>query len=172
MAASEFAQHQEIKVLYADHHGWLRNWLRRRLGDAFDAADLAHDTYLRVMRSGRLPPEGESRRHLTQIANGLVIDLYRRRQIEAACMEVLASQPKRHVISEEEQALAIEALVEIDTILRGLPSNVRTALLLCKVDGLGYREIAGRLKVSVSSVEKYIALGLQSCHQTLFGSGR
>ena len=172
MAASEFTQQQEIKVLYANHHGWLRNWLRRRLGDAFDAADLAHDTYLRVMRSGRIPPVDESRRHLTQIANGLVIDLYRRRQIEAACMEVLAQEPQQQEFSEEARALAVEALVEIDAILRSLHPYVRTALLLCKIDGMNYRDIAAQLKVSVSSVEKYIAAGLLSCHQAMLGLAR
>lgn len=172
MAASEFTQQQEIKVLYANHHGWLRNWLRRRLGDAFDAADLAHDTYLRVMRSGRIPPVDESRRHLTQIANGLVIDLYRRRQIEAACMEVLAQEPQHQEFSEEARALAVEALVEIDAILRSLHPNVRTALLLCKIDGMNYRDIAAQLKVSVSSVEKYIAAGLLSCHQAMLALPR
>lgn len=172
MAASEFTQQQEIEVLYANHHGWLRNWLRRRLGDAFDAADLAHDTYLRIMRTGRIPPVDESRRHLTQIANGLVIDLYRRRQIEAACMEVLAQEPQHQEFSEEARALAVEALVEIDAILRSLHPNVRTALLLCKIDGMNYRDIAARLKVSVSSVEKYIAAGLLSCHQAMLGLAR
>ncbi|MGV8294512.1 sigma factor, partial [Pseudomonas aeruginosa] len=40
---------QPIEVLYGDHHGWLRGWLRKRLGNAFDAADLAHDTYVRIL---------------------------------------------------------------------------------------------------------------------------
>lgn|GEM_PF-2369790 len=68
---------QAIEVLYSDHHSWLRNWLRKRLGSAFDAADLAHDTYVRIMVSSNIPPVDQSRRYLTQIANGLVIDLYR-----------------------------------------------------------------------------------------------
>ena len=75
---------QGIEGLYAEHHGWLRGWLRGRLGNAFDAADLAHDTYLRILSSGRMPEPQQSRQHLAQIAKGLVIDLYRRRQIEAA----------------------------------------------------------------------------------------
>ena len=27
-----------VDALYSDHHEWLRNWLRRRLGNAIDAA--------------------------------------------------------------------------------------------------------------------------------------
>lgn len=31
----------QIQVLYRDHHGWLTAWLRRRLGNTGDVADLA-----------------------------------------------------------------------------------------------------------------------------------
>lgn len=167
MSATEFALHRQIETLYADHHGWLRGWLRKKLGNAFDAADLAHDTYLRIMASGQVPAADDSRRHLTQIANGLVIDLYRRRQIEAAYLEAIAHLPEPLAPSAEQRALAIEALVEVDAILHGLPPKARAALLLCKLDGLGYREIAARLEVSVSSVEKYIASGLVACFRAV-----
>ena len=133
MAAAEFALQQQVEILYTDHHGWLRGLLRRTLGNAFDAADLAHDVYLQLLRTGRVPPADERRRHLTQIANGLVIDLYRRRRVEAAYLEALA-------------------------------------LLLCKLDGMAYRDIAAELGVSVSSVEKYIAAGLLACYQALHGA--
>ncbi|MDP5239635.1 sigma-70 family RNA polymerase sigma factor [Uliginosibacterium sp. 31-16] len=162
---ADFPLNQQIEALYAEHHGWLRGWLRKKLGNAFDAADLAHDTYLRIMATGRIPETGESRRHLTQIANGLVIDLYRRRQIEAAYLEALALQPEQTAPSEEVRALIIEALLEIDAILQGLAPKARTALLMCRLDGMSYREIADHLKVSPSSVEKYVAAGLLACYR-------
>lgn len=158
---------QTVEVLYSNHHGWLRGWLRKRLGNAFDAADLAHDTYVRVMVSGKIPGPEQSRSHLTQIANGLVIDLYRRRQLEAAYLEAIGLLPQGQVPSEESRALVIEALVEVDTILHGLAPRARTALLLCRLDGLSYREIAAELGVSVSSVEKYIAAGLAACYRAV-----
>jgi len=154
---------QSIDVLYSDHHGWLYGWLRRKLGNAFDAADLAHDTYLRILHTGRVPASEQSRQHLAQIANGLVIDLYRRRQIEAAYLDAIAHLPEALAPSEEARALAVEALVEIDAILHGLPQKAREALVLCKLDGLSYREIAQRMGVSLSSVEKYIASALIAC---------
>ncbi|WZB75780.1 sigma factor [Achromobacter insuavis] len=40
-----------LKTLYAEHHGWLRSWLRRKLGCPEQAADLAQDTFLRVLTS-------------------------------------------------------------------------------------------------------------------------
>lgn len=166
MVRPELELHQQIEVLYSNHHGWLQGWLRGKLGSAFDAADLAHDTYLRILARGRAPRPEESRQHLAQIANGLMIDLFRRRHIEAAYIEALAHLPPAATPTPEQRALIIEALTEIDTILASLPAKVREAFLLCKVEGLDYREIARRLDVSVSSVEKYMVRALLACCTT------
>jgi RNA polymerase sigma-70 factor (ECF subfamily) len=137
-ADARLALLQQIEILYADHHGWLRGWLRKRLGNAFDAADVAHDTYLRIMRSGRLPGPDESQRYLTRIANGLVVDLYRRRRIEAAYLEAIASLPAPLAPSEETRALAMEALLELAAILHALPAKARTALPLRRLASRAY----------------------------------
>ncbi len=34
-----------IEALYSGHHGWLYATLKRKLGNAMDAADLAQDTF-------------------------------------------------------------------------------------------------------------------------------
>ncbi|KDP83181.1 sigma-70 family RNA polymerase sigma factor [Cupriavidus basilensis] len=170
MSAAEPSLDQEIHHLYSDHHGWLRGWLRKKLGNAMDAADLAHDTYLRVLVSGAAPRPEQSRRYLTQIANGLVVDLYRRRRIESAYLATIADLPEAQSPSPETRALVLETLIEIDTILDRLAPKARRALLLCKLEGLSYREIAAQLRVSVSSVEKYIASALVACYATLFGA--
>jgi RNA polymerase sigma-70 factor (ECF subfamily) len=63
--------------------------------------------------------------------------------------------------------MAVQALVEIDAVLQSLPAKAREALLLRKLDGLSYRDIASRLAVSESSVEKYVASALLACYQAL-----
>ncbi|MBY4867520.1 sigma-70 family RNA polymerase sigma factor [Burkholderia anthina] len=170
MGVVESHAQRDFRALYNDHHGWLRGWLRKRLGNSCDAADLAHDTYLRVLASGATPRPDDSRRYLTQIANGLLIDLYRRRRIESAYLDTVRHLPEPETPSPETRALVIEALCEIDAMLDRLSPNARTALLLCKLDGLTYREIAARLGVSVSSVEKYVAAALRACYAVLYGS--
>lgn len=157
------AQQQQLEQLYRDHHSWLSGFLQRRLGCSHSAADLLQDTYLRLLTRGRLPEHAHSRGYLTRIAKGLVIDLYRRRRVEQAYLDELASQPEASHPSPEVQAQAVEALMLVDRLLRGLPNNVSRALLMHRLDGMGYREIAEQLGVSVSSVEKYIARALQHC---------
>lgn len=158
-----------VEALYVEHHGWLRNWLGKKMGNAFDAADIAHDTYLRVLTTGNCFPDTESRRFLTQIANGLVMDLYRRRRIEAAYQDVLVGLPVAETPSEETRAIVVEALMQIDALLHRLPGKMRLAFLMCKIDGMTYVDIAGRLGISVSSVERYVTNALINCYEALHG---
>jgi len=64
---------ESIERLYSDHHSWLLGWLRGRLGNAFDAADLAQDTFVRVLLRRPLPPLRQPRSYLSTIARGLVV---------------------------------------------------------------------------------------------------
>jgi len=158
---------QQIADLYADHHGWLRGWLHKRLGNASDAADLTHDTYVRLLVSERFPTSAQSRAWLTQIARGLVIDLHRRRRLELAWQETLASLPSPETPPLEQQAIILETLVAIDTALDALPARVRETFLLSQFDGLTYREIAARLGISVAAVRKYMLKAASACLMTL-----
>lgn len=46
--------HQNTEILYRDHNLWLRGWLRRKLGCSETAADLAHDTFIRLLTNRQL----------------------------------------------------------------------------------------------------------------------
>ncbi len=152
-----------ISSLYKDNQPWLRGWLYTRVGCSEAAADLAHDTFLRLLKTGNLPPYGESRRYLVRIAKGLMIDRFRRQKIEEAYLESLSQLPEASAPGPETHHAIIETLMEIDALLDGLPSKVRRALLLRQLDGLSYAAIARELSVSISSVEKYVARGLAAC---------
>ncbi|MCC4264484.1 sigma-70 family RNA polymerase sigma factor [Oceanimonas baumannii] len=152
-----------VAIMFREHHGWLSSFISRRVSCPEAGADLAQDTYLRLLVSGRLPEPDDSRRYLTHIAKGLVIDLYRRRRIEAAYLAQLQLEPEPVAISPEARVQMVEALVEIDALLHRLPNQVRQALLLRQLEGLSYKDIAARMQVSVSSVEKYVARALQAC---------
>ncbi len=156
-----------VSELYRSHHGWLYGWLRRKLGCSHQAADLAQDTYLRLLVSGRLPAPEQSRAYLTQIAKGLMVDLHRRRQLEAAYLDALAQLPEPQTPSPETRALVVETLLRIDALLDRLPGPVRETFLLSQFDGLTYGEIAARLSISVATVRKYMLKAALACHAAL-----
>lgn len=147
------------------HHGWLRGWLHRRLGHAGDAADFAHDTYLRVIESRTaLADIREPRAFLTTLAQRVMVSHFRRREVERAYLDALAQSPEELAPSPEERAIVLETLFEIDRLLDSLPPKVRTAFLWAQLDGLPYAEIAERLGVSLSSVKQYMARAIRHCY--------
>ena len=158
-----------LTSLYRNHHGWLETWLRSKLGCTHQAADLAHDTFVRILGREECPAYREPRAYLTTIARGLLIDHWRRQDIERAWLETLAMAPQPLAPSPEEQALFLEALFHIDALLDQLKPTVREAFLLSQLDGLTYREIGERLGVGERMVKKYMAEAMMHC---LLASGQ
>jgi RNA polymerase sigma-19 factor, ECF subfamily len=146
---------QQVHLLYSEHQGWLYGWLRKKLGSADNAAELLHDTFLRILSKQRaLESLREPRAYLSTIAHGLVVNHWRRLALEQAYLAALAAQPEPLAPSPEEQQLALDALQQIDRILRGLSPRVREIFLLSQLDGLSYPQIAAQLEVSVNLVQK------------------
>ncbi len=149
--------------LYAEHHTWLQGWLRRQLGDTFSAADLAQDTFLSVLTAGTARQIVQPRPFLATIARRLVWRHRRRLQLESAYLEWLAGLPASLAPSAEAHLSALQALQQVDRALDGLPAKVKEAFLLAQFEGLGYAEIAQRLKVSSSSVKQYLTRANRQC---------
>ncbi len=154
-----------IEALYCDHSGWLQGWLRRKLGNAHDAADLAHDTFLRILASHTSNQHygSEPRALLTHIAKGLVVDLWRRKAVEAAFLETISQLPAQHVPSAETRLLIIEALVRIDTMLAGMAPRTRQVFLLAQIHGMKLAQIAQHMKMPLITVRRDVHKALLAC---------
>ncbi len=152
--------------LYREHHSWLQEWFRSRLSCHTQAADLAQDTFVRVL-SRREQFRQESldrpRAFLKVIANGILIDHYRRRTVERAFLNALSLLPEPEVISEEEKHILLSTLQQIDKALDGLPGPVRKAFLLSQLEHLTYAEIATQMNISVRTVKRYMQRGFSQC---------
>lgn len=163
MAVAPPGVHQEVGSLYHDHHRWLHGWLRHKLGNAFDAADVAHDTFMRLLNRDESIAAREPRAFLTTVAKGVLGNLYRRRDLEAAYLETLASLPAQCAPDPEAQAILLEALFDIDRRLDGLPAPVRRAFLLSQLDGMPQAAIAAELNVSLATVQRYLVKAMHQC---------
>jgi len=159
---------QAFSGLYRGHHSWLLGWLRQRLGCPDNAADLAQDTFVRLLSQRASREVREPRAFLASIARGLLIDHYRRSHLERAYLEALRHLPEPEIPSPERQALIMETLIEIDRLLDGLKPRVREAFLLSQLEGLSYAQIAERLSLSVSSIQQYMTLAFSHCYKVLY----
>ncbi len=155
---------ESVHSLYSLHHSWLNSWLRSKLGNAADAADLAQDTFVRLLQRSEQFELTAPRAFLRTIARGLVIDHWRREELQRAYLEALAHLPEAEVPSVETRELLLELLERIAQMLDGLKPKVRRAFLLAQCEGLTHKEIAEQMGVSLRSVERYVADALYHCY--------
>lgn len=156
-----------VDVIYREHHGWLCAWLRRKLNCPHQAADIAHDTFLRVLALSQMLDLQEPRAYLTTTAKRLIIDQARRQRVEQAYLAelALAAEALDHVPSPEQILATIQVLERISAALEGLAQKPQQAFLLHYLEGQTHAEIANHLGVSDRMVRKYLVQALMYCCQ-------
>lgn len=164
---SSAATPDSISILYQDHHGWLFGWLRRKLGCNEQAADIAHDTFVRLLGQRRQPDFHEPRALLAHVAKGLVVDHWRRQAVERAYLETIAHLPEPEAPSPETRLLILESLYRIEAMLRTMPPRTQEIFLLAQLDGLTYAQIAARLGTSLITVKRHMRSGFLACMAAL-----
>lgn len=171
MSTAELPGQHAVNVLYTEHHGWLLGWLRKKLGCPQNAADLSHDTFVRILSSREaLGGMREPRAFLTTTARHLIIDRARRRKIEDAYLRELAltiDLLEGCQQSPEQILVTLEALEQIAFVLDGLGLKARQVFLMHFLEGLRQAEIASRLQISERMVRKHLMNALVHCHHAL-----
>lgn len=152
-----------ISTLYRHHHSWLYQWLRRRLNHSEDAADLAHDTFLRILKRKDQLYFDQPRAILTTVAKGILINWYQRKSIEKAYLEALSSRPEYDEITSEQKISAIESLCLINQLLNQLPERQQQVFIWSQLEGLTQQEIATRLNISTRTVMRDLVSVLSQC---------
>lgn len=153
---------RNVEALYSGHHGWLYARLCRKLGNAMDAADLAHDTFARILASN-VSVFDEPRAYLNCVAGGILANWWQRKSLERAYLAALAQLPEPQVPSPEVRLLVLETLHEIDVMLDTLPPLVRRAFLLSQLGGMKYEDIASEIDVSLITVKRYMKQAFLKC---------
>jgi len=160
---------QAIATLYREHSSWLRGWLRGKLNCSETAADLAQDTFVRLLR--RELEDGairEPRSYLSAIARGLLFNHWRHQAVERAYLELMTGQDEPTSLCLEQQQLLVETLVRLAQVLEGMPVRDKQIFLLARLDGLKYQEIAQQLGVSINVVQKAMVRGMERCYRVLY----
>lgn len=162
-----------FQTLYRGHHHWLQSWLRKKLGCPEQAADIAQDTFVRVLAAENERPLQqilEPRAYLTTIAKRLMVDFFRRADLERAYLAELAALPEALQPSPEQRLQALQLLQEMDQMLDGLSPRVRQAWLYSRLDGLKHADIAELMDVSVPRVRQYLARAARQAYILRFGT--
>ncbi|MDO8187902.1 RNA polymerase sigma factor [Conexibacter sp. JD483] len=158
-------------LFYRRHVEALLAYLHRRTGRAELAADLCAETFARALeRHAQFDPQrGPARAWLFMLAGGLLVDSFRRGQVEQRARRRLGL-PARELTDRDLER--IEEIAEARSgdpagLVADLPPEQREAVLARIVDERSYAEIADELKVSQTVVRQRVSRGLSTVRARL-----
>ena len=159
---------------YEGQRTQLLRFLVARSGDAAEAEDLLQDLWLRL-QSVKPGPVANPRAYLFQMANNLVLDRVRERRRRVLRDHSFAENTHGAIAGEVASAdpEPVEALIEAEELrelrqaVASLPEGARRAFCLHKLEGLSHGEVAARLNISRSGVEKHIAVAMKHLRRLL-----
>lgn len=149
-------------ALTAEYRPLLVRYFSRRLSEHGEVEDLVHEVLARLLGSGQLGALQNQRSYIFQTAQRVLIDWLRKRNTHHV-REHESFDPELHTIEDFAADRVLSGRDELEraaAILEQLPERTRAIFLLRRLEGLRYAEIADRLGVSVSTVEKQMCLAL------------
>ena len=154
-----------VSAAFVEHNTFIKKFLTRFFSDQRDIEDVAQEAYLRAYVAEQRKDIDQPKAYLFRIAKNIALTRLTRKSeqitdyIEDCGASVVIESDvsaDMHVEAEETLGLYCEAVA-------ALPEKCRQVYLLRKVHGLTHREIAQRMSLSVSSVEKYLRKGVLAC---------
>jgi RNA polymerase sigma factor (sigma-70 family) len=153
---------RDFTSLYRNTVAPLRRHLARILGNPNEAQDVAHDAYLKVYPLMEKQEAEKPEALLYTTARRLAFNRLKRRRIAPFAAEPplddLNASPQPGVV---QQVMARQELQQLEAAIAQLPEGCRAVLLLRKIELLSHQEIADRLGIAVSTVEKQHARALR-----------
>lgn len=161
-------KHKDNRILaafYECRDGLVRNLLKMCVR-AEDVDDILQTTFLQALESNRTRHVVSPKSYLFVISRNLVFKTMstRSQEIRAEVDDAIADMDAPDA---DDALYHRQKLQAFEEALRTLPARSRQAIILRKFFGLSYKDIAGKMGVSISSVEKYVAQGTLRCKDVL-----
>lgn len=161
------AKETRVVAAFQSNVGSLRYFLHRFFESSEDIEDLLQETFVKTFEAEHSTSIDKPQAFLFKTARNLAINELTRRarhktQIVADVdsLTVLEAEREQHADDPAAKAAINERLARASEAVDQLSPRVREVFLLRHVEGLRQREIARRLGIAESTVEKHIAKGL------------
>jgi len=157
----------EIGRIYEQYHSQIKRFLQVNLRSTEDAEDLAQETFVRFQKHRDSVDLAQPKNFLFTIARNLMIDRIRHRKVSEVDSETDLDQLMDPVSSVERQVSAQREYDALCEAIRHLPPQCRKVFILRKFYHFSHKEIAEKLGLSVSTIEKHLVSGLARCQAYL-----
>jgi RNA polymerase sigma factor (sigma-70 family) len=154
------------------HERALRRYLARFFRDTADIDDAVQEAYARLLSLSDSASAAVRNWQAFLFASARNVALDRIRKSRVVSFDALAEIESLHVLDQQpsaDEALnARQELALLAETIAGLPDRCREVLTLRKLYGLSQRDIALRLGIAESTVEKHVAYGVRLCAERMF----
>jgi RNA polymerase sigma factor (sigma-70 family) len=162
----------DLLKVFLEYRSKLQRIVGGRLQSSHAAEDIAQELYLKLPRvAEQFPTTEDARRYLVRMATNAALDYQRTEGRRAELLAGAEDLFEGVEDSPEDLALSRDEIARLETVLRGLPAKCRDVLYLSRVEGMTHVEIAARLGVSKSLVDKYAVRALLHCREKLRHGG-
>lgn len=161
-----------ILQAFADTQAILRRFVRRFAQSRHDVEDITQETIVRALQAEQERQIDDPRAFLFGVAKNIVYkDLQRRsRFITEFVDDAVADAALPDTPSLDEQLDARQRMILFWQAVATLPPQCQKVFVMCRVLGQSHKEIAARLGISISTVEKHVAAGFKRCSDHLQGT--
>jgi RNA polymerase sigma factor (sigma-70 family) len=159
-----------VERLFADHGGALRAFLSRRVRTQPDAAELAQEVYLRMLRVPDMEAIRNPEAYLYTVASNLAKEHARCEQQARFALDVtdpLVEEQLAELPAFGGELDAAQRIKRLREVLNQLPPKCHAAVVLQYWHGLSYKEIGQRLGISTNMVKKYLSQALVHCRRRM-----
>jgi RNA polymerase sigma-70 factor (ECF subfamily) len=173
MAAAE-PRPSLVERLFAEHRAALQTFFQRRIRSKADAADLAQEVYVRMLRISDQEAIRNPVHYLYTVANNLVKEhaVRDRRQASGIDIDEAPAHEQLETLPAFDRDLdATQRVARLGVVLQQLRPKCRAAVELRFTHGLSYRAIAEHLEVSPQMAKKYVAQALGHCRRRMVRLG-
>ena len=156
---------KDFKMIYDTHFDDLRRYLIYRSGDQDLSGDIAQNVFMKVWTKIIELASGNIKSLLFKMATDEFISHIRRKKVERAYSDSIDLRLVQESDSGDDELK--DKKEQFKKALNQLPEKQRTALLMNKMQGLTYKEIAESLNLSAKAIEKRISQALGTLKQNL-----
>lgn len=140
--------------LFQQYQSSLHLYLYRMCGSQETAEELVQETFYRAMVSMKAKHADYARAWLYKVARHLFIDWYRKHRGEMEMSRELEKQSVENTYRTPEEVLAARERIKlIQQVMKKLPEQYRTVLLLREMNELSYKELCEVLDMNMNQVK-------------------
>lgn len=166
----EIIRDQQLAAVFEEHQLALKRFLWVRVRLAEEVSDLLQETFERFQRHQHTVDLANARNFLFTIARNLVIDRARHLKVSEVDREFDVETLLDPLPSLEEQVISAESVQQLTQAIALLPPQCQRVFVMRKIHQTSQKSIAEKLGISVSTVEKHVAMGMKLCRQHLTSS--